>query len=55
MTTIQEYDLEFKPTTIVRSQGLCKLVEKALDPIDSSKKARKMRYLSTIWKFCMFL
>jgi hypothetical protein len=26
MTTLQEYDLEIKPTKIVRGQGLCKLV-----------------------------
>jgi hypothetical protein len=26
MTTLQEYDLEFKPTNIVKGQGLCKLV-----------------------------
>jgi hypothetical protein len=25
MTTLQEYDLEFKPTNIVKDQGLCKL------------------------------
>jgi len=25
MTTLQEYDLEIKPTKIVRGQGLCKL------------------------------
>jgi hypothetical protein len=26
MTTLQEYSLEFKPTNIVKVQGLCKLV-----------------------------
>ena len=26
MTTLQEYDLEFKPATIVKGQGLCKLM-----------------------------
>jgi hypothetical protein len=26
MTTLQEYDLEFKPANIVKGQGLCKLV-----------------------------
>jgi hypothetical protein len=26
MMTLQEYDLEFKPTNIVKGQGLCKLV-----------------------------
>ena len=26
MTTLQEYDLEFKPTTIIKGQGLCKFL-----------------------------
>ena len=26
MTTLQEYDLEFKTTTIIKGQGLCKLL-----------------------------
>jgi hypothetical protein len=26
MTTLQEYDLEIKPTQIVKGQGICKLV-----------------------------
>ena len=26
MTSLQEYDLEIKPSTIVKGQGLCKLV-----------------------------
>ena len=26
MTTLQEYDLEFKPTTIIKGQGLCNLM-----------------------------
>ena len=26
--TLQEYDLEFKPTSIVKGQGLCKLMAK---------------------------
>ena len=26
MTTLQEYDLEFKPMSIVKGQGLCKLI-----------------------------
>ena len=25
-TTLQEYDLEFKPATIIKGQGLCKLI-----------------------------
>lgn len=38
MTAIQEYDLEFKPVTIVRGQGLCKLAAEAPDPIDSGEE-----------------
>ena len=26
MTALQEYDLEFKPASIVKGQGLCKLM-----------------------------
>ena len=26
VTTLQEYDLEFKPATIIKGQGLCKLM-----------------------------
>ena len=26
MTNLQEYDLEFKPASIVKGQGLCKLM-----------------------------
>lgn len=29
ITTIQEYDVEIKPTNLVRGQGLCKLVAKS--------------------------
>ena len=29
MTTLQEYDLEIKPSTVVKDQGLCKLSAKA--------------------------
>lgn len=31
MTFLQEYDLEIKPTKIVRGQGLCKLVVESRD------------------------
>ena len=31
MKTLQEYDLEFKPNNIVKSQGLCKLVTQGDD------------------------
>ena len=26
VTSLQEYDLEFKPTTIIKGQGICKLM-----------------------------
>ena len=29
MTALQEYDLEIKPSTIVKGQGLCKLAAEA--------------------------
>ena len=32
LTTLQEYDLEIKPTKLVRGQGLCKLTAEAQDP-----------------------
>ena len=32
LTTLQEYDLEIKPTKLVKGQGLCKLVAEAQDP-----------------------
>ena len=31
LTTLQEYDLEIKPTKLVKGQGLCKLTAEALD------------------------
>ena len=31
MTTLQEYDLEFKLATIIKGQGLCKLMTKGQD------------------------
>jgi hypothetical protein len=31
ITSLQEYDLEFKPTNIIKGQGLCKLVTKEVD------------------------
>ena len=31
LTSSQEYDLEIKPTKLVKGQGLCKLVVKELD------------------------
>ena len=32
LNSLQEYDLEIKPSKLVRGQGLCKLATKALDP-----------------------
>jgi hypothetical protein len=32
MTSLQEYDLEIKPTQIVRGQGICKLVVDSVNP-----------------------
>ena len=32
MTALQEYDLEIKPTNIVRGQGLCQLTAQSNDP-----------------------
>ena len=32
LTTLQEYDLEIKPTKLVKGQGLCKLMAEAQDP-----------------------
>ena len=38
MTTLQEYDLEIKPSTIVKGQGLCKLaIEVAHLPYNNSE------------------
>jgi hypothetical protein len=31
MTTLQEYDLEFKLANVVKGQGLCKLVTQGVD------------------------
>ena len=36
VTALQEYDLEFKPTTIVKGQGLCKLMNEGQNNEDSS-------------------
>ena len=32
LTTLEEYDLEIKPSKLVKGQGLCKLVVEAQDP-----------------------
>jgi hypothetical protein len=31
MKDMQEYDLEFKPSNIVKGEGLCKLVTQGVD------------------------
>ena len=36
VTTLQEYDLEFKPATIVKVQGLCKLMAESQDNEDNN-------------------
>ena len=36
VTTLQEYDLEFKPKSIVKGQGLCKLMAKGKDNEENS-------------------
>jgi hypothetical protein len=41
MTALQEYDLEFKPTTIVKGQGLCKLATEAMDSEDQKEEGWK--------------
>jgi len=34
MEVVQEFDLDIKPSKLVKGQGLCKLVAKAQDLID---------------------
>ena len=36
VTTLQEYDLEFKPTSIVKGQGLCKLMTEGQNSEENS-------------------
>ena len=36
VTALQEYDLEFKPTTIIKGQGLCKLIFESQNNEDHS-------------------
>ena len=36
LTTLQEYDLEFKPAAIVKGQGLCKLMTEGQNNEESS-------------------
>jgi hypothetical protein len=37
LTSLQEYDLEIKPTKLVKEWGLCKHVSKEQDPHDGEK------------------
>ena len=36
MTALQEYDVEFKPATIIKEQGLCKLMADSQNNEDNS-------------------
>jgi hypothetical protein len=37
LTSLQRYDLEIKPTKLVKGQGLCQLAAEALDPHDDDE------------------
>ena len=37
MTALQEYDLEFKPTAVVKGQGLCKLMTEGQNIEENSR------------------
>ena len=39
MTTLQEYDLEIKPSTVVKGQGLCKLAAEVAHVPNNSSEA----------------
>lgn len=41
ITALQEFDLEIKPTNIVRGQGLCRLAAEALVDIEGVSEAQK--------------
>jgi hypothetical protein len=45
MTFIQEFDLEIKPSHIVKGQGLCRLVVESQDVVLKEKKDGKMSSL----------
>ena len=36
VTALQEYDLEFKPATIIKGQGFCKLMDESQNNEDNS-------------------
>ena len=48
VTTLQEYDLEIKPTKIVRGQGLCKLLTETIDT--TSENVDKVNIIEDIKK-----
>jgi hypothetical protein len=47
MTSLQEYDMEFKPSKIVKYQGLCKLVTQ--DTGDKDKEEDEWQEEPTIY------
>ena len=38
LTSLQEYDLEIKPTKLVKGQGLCKIIYEELDPQEKEEQ-----------------
>jgi hypothetical protein len=54
MIIIQEFDLEIKPTKIVRGQGLCKLATKSQDLEGSMSLDGKMNCLYVVMKYFMY-
>ena len=51
MTSLQEYDLEFKPATIVKGQGLCKLMER-VKKMEITVGIMKLSY--TWWMYVLY-
>ena len=49
MTSLQEYDLEIKPTKLVKGQGLCKLATKTLDLHDYEEGIEKYECLMVLF------
>jgi hypothetical protein len=47
MTSLQEYDVKFKPTNVVRGQDLCKLVTQGAD--DEEKEEDGWKYEPTMY------
>jgi len=54
MTSLQEYDLEFKPEIIVKDQGMCKLATRVMDSETKKKMDGKRNHLSIYNKFLVF-